>query len=83
MGLFGAVSIMHLVEGMKNAGKELNRESLISGMEQIKDWKPEGLGAPVTYSADRHHGVNAVRVARAIGGTHKPLEEFTVFEPRL
>jgi ABC-type branched-subunit amino acid transport system substrate-binding protein len=83
MGLFGAVSIMHLHEGLKNAGKELTREALIEGMEKIKDWKPEGLGAPVTYTPDRHHGVNAVRVAQAIEGTHKPLEEFTIFEPRL
>jgi len=82
LALFGAVSAMHLVEGLKNAGRDLTPETLIKGMELIKDWKPEGIGAPVTYSADRRHGVNASRIGRAENGKHVPLEEFTIFKPR-
>jgi hypothetical protein len=51
-------------------------------MEKIKDWKPEGIGAPVTYGPDRRQGVNASRMAVAKGGKHVPLEPFTVFKPR-
>jgi branched-chain amino acid transport system substrate-binding protein len=79
LALFGAVSMMHFVEGLRNAGRDLTPESLIKGMEMIKNWKPEGIGAPVTYGPDRHHGVNASRMGRAVNGKHVPLEPFTIF----
>ncbi|MBI4965564.1 MAG: ABC transporter substrate-binding protein [Desulfomonile tiedjei] len=82
LALFGAVSMMHFVEGLKKAGKNLTPESMIKGMEQIKDWKPEGIGAPVTYTADRRHGVNASRMSQAQKGKHVPLEDYTIFKPR-
>ncbi|MCA1959736.1 MAG: ABC transporter substrate-binding protein, partial [Desulfomonile sp.] len=61
LALFGAMSMIHLVKGLENAGRDLTTESFIKGMESIKDWVPEDTGAPVTYNADRHHGVNASR----------------------
>ena len=73
--------MMHMVEGLKNAGRDLTVDSFIAGMEKIKDWKPEGMGAPVTYSPDRRHGVNASRMGQAQKGKHMPIEEFTVFAP--
>jgi len=82
LALFGAVSMMHLVEGLKNAGKDLTPETMIKGMEKIKEWKPEGVGAPVTYSPDRRHGVNASRMSQAKEGKHIPIAEFTIFKPR-
>ena len=82
LALFGAVSMMHFVEGLKNAGRELTPESMIKGMEKVKDWKPEGIGAPVTYAPDRRHGVNASRMSQAQKGKHVPLEDYTIFKPR-
>jgi ABC-type branched-subunit amino acid transport system substrate-binding protein len=78
LGVFGAMSMIHLVEGLKNAGRDLTPASLIKGMEMIKNWTPEGVGAPVTYGADRRHGNNASRMGQAKGGKHVPLEPFTV-----
>jgi len=80
--LFGAVSMMHLAEGARNAGKNLTRESLIKGMEMIRDWKPEGMGAPVTYSSDRHNGLNAIWPCQARNGKHVPIENYVVFDPK-
>jgi hypothetical protein len=82
LALFGAMSAIHFVEGLKNAGKDLTPESFVLGMEKIKDWLPEGVGAPVTYAPDRRHGVNASRMGRAEKGKHVPLEKFTIFKPR-
>jgi len=82
LALFGAMSMLHFVEGLKNAGKDLTPESLIKGMEKIKDWTPQGLGAPVTYNPERRHGVNASRMSQAKDGKHVPLEPFTIFAPR-
>ncbi len=82
LALFGAMSMIHMVEGLKNAGRDLTPETLIKGMEKIKDWLPEGIGAPVTYAPDRRHGVNASRMSQAKGGKHIPLEDFSIFKPR-
>lgn len=78
LALFGAMSMMHLVKGLQNAGRDLTPESLIKGMEQIKNWKPEGVGAPVTYGPNRHHGVNASRMGQAKNGKDTILEPFTI-----
>jgi ABC-type branched-subunit amino acid transport system substrate-binding protein len=82
LAVFGAVSAMHFVEGMKKAGKDLTRESLMKGLEQIKGWKPEGMGAPVTYAPDRHHGINASQMGQAKGGKAQPIADFTEYKPR-
>ena len=81
LALFGATSMMHFVEGLKNAGRDLTPESLIAGMEKIQEWKAENLGARVTYAPDRHQGNNAVRVGQAKDGKIIGLEPFTVFQP--
>jgi ABC-type branched-subunit amino acid transport system substrate-binding protein len=81
LALFGATSMMHLAEGLKNAGPNLTPESMVMGMEKIKEWKAENLGARVTYGPDRHNGNNAVRMGQAKGGTIVGLEAFTVFQP--
>ena len=82
LALFGATSMMHLAEGLKNAGRDLTPEALVAGMEQIQEWKAENLGARVTYRPDRHHGANASRVAQAKDGKVIGLEPWTVFQPR-
>jgi ABC-type branched-subunit amino acid transport system substrate-binding protein len=82
LALFGATSMMHFVEGLRNAGRNLTPETLVAGMEKIQEWKAENLGARVTYSPDRHHGNNASRVAQAKGGKVVGLEPWTVFQPR-
>jgi ABC-type branched-subunit amino acid transport system substrate-binding protein len=82
LALFGATSMMHLVEGLKNAGRNLTPETLVAGMEKIREWKAENLGARVSYSPDRHHGNNASRVAQAKDGKVIGLEPWTVFQPR-
>jgi branched-chain amino acid transport system ATP-binding protein len=48
LSVFGAVSMMHLAKGLEIAGRELTREGLIRAMEQIQDWKPEGMGSRST-----------------------------------
>ena len=81
LGIFGAVSMMHAVEGLKNAGRNLTPETMIKGMEMIKNWKPEGLGAPVTYAPDRRHGVNGSRLTHAEKGKHVPLSDYVIYKP--
>lgn len=81
LGLVGAVSMMHVVEGLKNAGRDLTPESMIKGMEMIKNWRPEGIGAPVTYAPDRRHGLNGSRLTRAEKGRHVPITDYIIYKP--
>ena len=84
LSIFGAVTMMHFVKALEIAGKDLTREGLIAAMEQIKDWHPEGMGSPVIYGPDRHHGVNSVQMAVAKGDQVVPIdaEKFKIFDPR-
>jgi branched-chain amino acid transport system substrate-binding protein len=81
LALFGATSMMQLAEGLQNAGPDLTPESMIAAMEKIKDWKPENLGARITYGPDRRQGNNAVRLGQARGGKVVGVETWTVFQP--
>jgi len=81
LALFGAVSMMYVAEGLKNAGRNLTPEGMIKGMEMIKNWKPEGLGAPVTFSPDRRHGVNGSRLTHAEKGKHVPISDYVIYKP--
>jgi len=80
--VFGASTMMHLVEGLKRAGRNLTTESMIKGMESIKRWVPEAGGAVVTYGPDRHLGLNGSRLAHAEGGKHKPITDYIIYPSR-
>ena len=83
LAVFGATSMMHLAQGFEHAGRDLTREGLIKGMEQIKDWKPMGMGAPVTYGPDRHHGINASRMSQnQESGVNKPIDDYKIHAPK-
>ena len=80
--VFGAASMMHLVEGLRRAGRNLTTESMIKGMESIKRWQAEAGGAVVTYGPNRHQGLNGSRLAHAENGKHKPVTDFIIYPPR-
>ena len=63
--LAGAVAMITTVEGLKRAGRNLTRENFVEAMESIKDWTPEKLTAPITWSPTRRHGLNPIRMMRA------------------
>lgn len=83
LATFGAVTMMHLAKGLELAGRDLSHEKLMKAMESIKDWKPRGMGSPVTYGPNRHHGVNAVRMTQANkDGKNHPIGEYVAFPPK-
>ncbi|MGD9180230.1 MAG: ABC transporter substrate-binding protein [Desulfobacterales bacterium] len=80
--VFGAASMMHLVEGLRRAGRNLTADSMIKAMESIKRWQTPAGGAVVTYGPNRHHGLNGSRLARAQNGKHQPITDFIIYPPR-
>lgn len=81
LGVTGATTMMLIAEGLRKAGKNLTRESFVKAMESIKDFKCEGMGAPITFSAEQHHGLNAIRICEAKGGKHVPISDYMIFKP--
>jgi ABC-type branched-subunit amino acid transport system substrate-binding protein len=63
--LLGAVEMMLTVEGLKRAGRELTRESFVTALEGVHEWKPLPGFAPVTFGPGRRHGQNSLRLVRA------------------
>ncbi len=81
LAVFGAVSMITFVEGLKNAGRNLTQESFIKGLEMIKNWKPEGIGAGMTFSPTQHHGINGSRLLHAVNGKHVPVTDYVIHKP--
>lgn len=81
LGVTGATTMMLIAEGLRKAGKNLTRESFVKAMESINNFKCEGMGAPITFSAEQHHGLNAIRICEAKGGKHVPISDYMIFKP--
>jgi ABC-type branched-subunit amino acid transport system substrate-binding protein len=58
-----------LVEGIRRAGPNLTRMQLIASLETINDWSDNFLGTPITFNRESHHGLNAVHIVKAEGGS--------------
>lgn len=58
------VNALILGEGLKRAGKDLNREKLRDALESIKDFDTKGLTGPISFSPRDHCPLTAMRVVR-------------------
>ncbi len=82
--ILGALEMMLTVEGLKGAGPHPTRESFVSALEGIRDWKPLPGLAPVSFGPGRRHGLNALRLARAGRAADRSfslLTEYRSFPP--
>lgn len=77
VSLEGFVDAMVLVEGLKRAGAEPTRETLVSGLEQLADLDL-GFGPQwrIGYSAADHKGFNTVLHTVLRGGKAVPVSDW-------
>ncbi|MDY7030300.1 MAG: ABC transporter substrate-binding protein [Thermodesulfobacteriota bacterium] len=61
----GWVGAKVMVEILKRAGKNLNRENFIQAMETIKDFETGDLCGPINYSPTNHKGGNTWKIFKA------------------
>jgi len=67
-GLRGYINMLVLEKGLKEAGKELDREKLVDALEKLHD-TDVGLGADkLSFGADDHTGLHAVYYTIVKGG---------------
>ena len=62
------------VAGLKNAGKTLTTDSLVKGLEAIKDHKNTFGGSPISYGPNRHVGATDIMLAVVEKGRWKTVE---------
>jgi branched-chain amino acid transport system substrate-binding protein len=58
---FGYLSGMVVVEGLKNAGKNLSRASFIQGLEKITNLDTGGISDTIKYGPNDHIGLSSTR----------------------
>ena len=66
--LWGLSRAEVLVEGLKRSGRELTRLRLLQSLESVQNWNDNFLGHPISFDAENHLGLNAVKISRAEGG---------------
>jgi ABC-type branched-subunit amino acid transport system substrate-binding protein len=65
-----------LVEALRRVGRDLSVEATIKALESFRNWK--GLGPPITWSADRRQGAEAVQIQKCgPGGSFILLQDWT------
>lgn len=82
VSLEGFVDAMVMVEGLKRAGKDLNREGLIRGIESLHDFDIElGPQLKLNYSARDHKGFEHVIPTVVRGGRAVPFTDWSTAAP--
>jgi branched-chain amino acid transport system substrate-binding protein len=66
--LYGYVFGSLVVEGLRQAGPELTRESFVDAMESIRDWDSGGALPAVSFSREDHHAQSAGFICELEGG---------------
>ncbi len=74
VGLEGYVNARVLVEGLRRAGRDLNREAFIRAIESIRDYDL-GIANPLSFSPFDHQGLERVYFTRIEGGRFVLIEE--------
>ncbi len=75
VSLEGFLATKVFVEGLKRAGRDLDRESFIEAVESIKGLDI-GAGNIISYSAQNHQGSQRVYPTVINGGTYKLIENW-------
>ena len=71
--LYGYVFGSLVVEGLRRAGPELERDTFLAAMESIENWSSGGILPPVSFSQIDHHAQEAGFVCQLRNGRFEPL----------
>ena len=63
--VLGWTTSMLLVKGLENAGRNLNSETLVDGLERIRDFDTQGLCGIVSFSSKNHKANEYCRMYKA------------------
>jgi branched-chain amino acid transport system substrate-binding protein len=66
-----------VVEALRRAGANLTRQSFRQALESLRNLDL-GIGAPLTFSPERHQGLDSVYFTRVDGERWVPISDWTV-----
>ena len=66
--VYGYTALALTAEGLKNAGRDLDTDSFVAGLEQIKNWTSIFEAAPLSFSATEHLGATEYLVSQIQNG---------------
>lgn len=69
----GYLNALVLVEALKRAGRDLTRDKLIQALESMKEFDLGGV--KITFSPDKHFGVNSTFLSEVRNGEFHPIED--------
>jgi branched-chain amino acid transport system substrate-binding protein len=76
ISLEGFINAKVVVEGLRRAGANPTRASLRQALESLRNLDL-GIGAPLTFGAERHQGLDSVYFTRVEGGRWVPVTDWT------
>jgi hypothetical protein len=76
IGMSAAFNAEVVVEGLRRAGANPTRASLRQAIESLRNLDL-GIGAPLTFGAERHQGLDSVYFTRVEGGRWMPITDWT------
>jgi len=62
--VYGWINSIVFAEAAKRAGKNLTREGLVSALESFRNFDPEGMMGPITYTATSHGSPGYARMTQ-------------------
>ena len=74
--LYGYVFGNLVVEGLRRAGPELDRDRFLDSMETIKSWESGGIMPPVSFSEANHHAQTAGFICELDDGRFKAITDW-------
>lgn len=71
--VYGYLSMMVFAEGARNAGKNLNTDTLVKGLEQVKNFRTVFAATPASFGPNERLGSKAAILTQVKGGKFVPL----------
>jgi hypothetical protein len=80
MGGWSYIEVM--VQGLRNAGRDLNPETLVKGLESIRNYDMGGMCPNITFGPGRHVSSFSSLILRADGKTKRYVIIDPIKEPK-
>ena len=75
ISLEGFINAKVIVEGLRRAGPHLTRRGFRQGLESLRDFDL-GIGAPLSFGANRHQGLDSVYFTHVDNGRWVPITDW-------
>jgi len=75
ISLEGFINAKVIVEGLRRAGPRLTRHGFRQGLESLRDYDL-GIGAPLSFGANRHQGLDSVYFTRVENDRWVPITDW-------